>query len=263
MTFNVGDYVVLTGAGWGVSDFPEEGTVVRLSGERDGIPTFTDEGKYDYLHVWDDTGWFGGVLLSDVLKPGVRVEYRIPSRANEFAWGTYEGSCNLGDEDCPWVEVDGRNRDSRFFRRVDLDSVPKPDEALVQVASGGTGTIASGPLMGTPVVQREDGKWEPLNGVSDFTFEFEIPKTKGWNEWEKLFFPDPEPTTDAISPDHYQFGEAQVIDITRHLPFPEGNVVKYVSRAGRKGDRLEDLLKARKYLDWAIENAEESGDGLD
>lgn len=60
----------------------------------------------------------------------------------------------------------------------------------------------------------------------------------------------------AVDPDHYRFGNAQVIDITRHLPFPEGNVIKYVARAGRKGDRLEDLKKAQKYLTWAIENAE-------
>ena len=57
-----------------------------------------------------------------------------------------------------------------------------------------------------------------------------------------------------VNPTHYDFpGGVQVIDITKHLDFLTGNVVKYVSRAGRKGDRLTDLLKARKYLDWAIE----------
>lgn len=63
-------------------------------------------------------------------------------------------------------------------------------------------------------------------------------------------------TSDPTSPAHYDFDGVQVIDITRHLSFPLGNVVKYVTRAGRKGDALEDLLKARKYLDWAIEDAE-------
>lgn len=37
------------------------------------------------------------------------------------------------------------------------------------------------------------------------------------------------------------------------LGFHLGNVVKYVSRAGRKGDRLTDLRKARFYLDREIE----------
>lgn len=62
--------------------------------------------------------------------------------------------------------------------------------------------------------------------------------------------------TDPTSPAHYDFNGVQVIDITRHLSFPLGNVVKYVTRAGRKGDVLEDLLKAQVYLTWAIEDAE-------
>lgn len=64
---------------------------------------------------------------------------------------------------------------------------------------------------------------------------------------------NPDGDTD-VNPSHYDFpGGVQVIDITKHLDFLTGNVVKYVSRAGRKGDRLTDLLKAEKYLRWAIE----------
>ena len=60
-----------------------------------------------------------------------------------------------------------------------------------------------------------------------------------------------------VSPKHYQFGKVQVIDLTQHLPFCEGNVVKYCARAGRKDGetRLDDLLKAKKYLDTAIRQA--------
>lgn len=36
------------------------------------------------------------------------------------------------------------------------------------------------------------------------------------------------------------------------LPYHLGNVVKYVSRAGRKGSALEDLRKARMYLERYI-----------
>lgn len=36
------------------------------------------------------------------------------------------------------------------------------------------------------------------------------------------------------------------------------NVVKYVARAGRKGDVVEDLKKARFYLDREINNLERS-----
>jgi hypothetical protein len=38
------------------------------------------------------------------------------------------------------------------------------------------------------------------------------------------------------------------------LGFNLGNTVKYVSRAGKKGNHLEDLRKARWYLDREIAN---------
>ena len=34
------------------------------------------------------------------------------------------------------------------------------------------------------------------------------------------------------------------------------NAVKYISRAGKKGDKVEDLKKARWYLDREIERLE-------
>lgn len=40
------------------------------------------------------------------------------------------------------------------------------------------------------------------------------------------------------------------------LGFCLGNAVKYISRAGKKGDALEDLKKARWYLDREISNRE-------
>jgi len=40
------------------------------------------------------------------------------------------------------------------------------------------------------------------------------------------------------------------------LGFHLGNAVKYIARAGRKVDRLEDLRKARWYLDREIARAE-------
>jgi Protein of unknwon function (DUF3310) len=40
------------------------------------------------------------------------------------------------------------------------------------------------------------------------------------------------------------------------LGFCLGNTVKYISRAGKKDDFLEDLKKARWYLDWEIRKRE-------
>jgi hypothetical protein len=71
--------------------------------------------------------------------------------------------------------------------------------------------------------------------------------------------PPQKTVADKTNPSHYQFSNgAQVIDITQALMFPEGNVVKYVARAGKKGgeSQLDDLRKAKYYLDLAIEIAE-------
>jgi hypothetical protein len=59
-------------------------------------------------------------------------------------------------------------------------------------------------------------------------------------------------------PGHYQSGKMEAIDVIEAfgLGFNLGNVVKYVLRAGKKGDRREDLEKAKWYLDREI-NARE------
>jgi hypothetical protein len=41
------------------------------------------------------------------------------------------------------------------------------------------------------------------------------------------------------------------------LGFCLGNALKYIARAGKKGDALEDLRKARWYLQHEIENLEQ------
>ena len=55
-------------------------------------------------------------------------------------------------------------------------------------------------------------------------------------------------------PSHYNRGKIEVIDFIEDqgLSFHLGNVIKYVTRAGSKGDKLEDLKKARWYLDKYI-----------
>lgn len=68
------------------------------------------------------------------------------------------------------------------------------------------------------------------------------------------FMPTHNPKT---NPDHYITATgAEVIDISETLGFCEGNVVKYVARAGKKDgeSRLDDLLKAKWYLERAIRN---------
>lgn len=56
-------------------------------------------------------------------------------------------------------------------------------------------------------------------------------------------------------PNHYQSHPSGIepIEITKHESFLRGNIIKYVMRAPYKGRELEDLKKARQYLDWEIE----------
>jgi hypothetical protein len=55
-------------------------------------------------------------------------------------------------------------------------------------------------------------------------------------------------------PPHYNKGKIEVIDFIedQELGFHLGNVVKYVCRSDAKGNTLEDLKKARWYLDRKI-----------
>lgn len=56
-------------------------------------------------------------------------------------------------------------------------------------------------------------------------------------------------------PTHYTMGGIEVIDAIEawSLGFHLGNVVKYVARSAHKGSQLEDLRKARWYLDREIQ----------
>ena len=51
-------------------------------------------------------------------------------------------------------------------------------------------------------------------------------------------------------PDHYKVGGIETIDFieAKQLTYNIGNVVKYITRADHKGDRLENLKKAQWYL---------------
>ena len=63
---------------------------------------------------------------------------------------------------------------------------------------------------------------------------------------------------DAVNhPAHYKVGGIETIDFieAKNLGYNLGNVVKYITRADHKGNKLEDLRKAQWYLTRAIETA--------
>lgn len=62
--------------------------------------------------------------------------------------------------------------------------------------------------------------------------------------------------TDMVNhPPHYKAGGIETIDFieAKALGYHLGNVVKYITRADHKGNKLEDLKKAQWYLSRAIE----------
>lgn len=61
-------------------------------------------------------------------------------------------------------------------------------------------------------------------------------------------------------PAHYTAHPSGVecITVTEHMNFCRGNAMKYLWRAGEKGDEIEDLRKARWYLDREIQRLEDA-----
>lgn len=75
------------------------------------------------------------------------------------------------------------------------------------------------------------------------------------------------PHDEVNNPAHYTQGGVECIDAIRasmkpsgFIDFCKGNVVKYLFRWEYKGG-LQDLLKARVYLNWMIDTVEEQANG--
>jgi hypothetical protein len=65
------------------------------------------------------------------------------------------------------------------------------------------------------------------------------------------------PKLDNVNhPPHYKAGGIETIDFieAKSLNYNLGNVVKYITRADHKGNKLEDLQKAQWYLNREIKN---------
>jgi hypothetical protein len=80
-----------------------------------------------------------------------------------------------------------------------------------------------------------------------------------WNKLEQQYADATaeqlERPTDAVNPSHYRSHPSGVecIQITEHMNFCLGNALKYIWRAGLKGEALEDLQKAQFYITREID----------
>ena len=59
-------------------------------------------------------------------------------------------------------------------------------------------------------------------------------------------------------PSHYCYSKYEPKDVIREwgLNFNLGSAVKYIARAGRKDDIIQDLSKAKQFLEFEIEYLE-------
>lgn len=75
----------------------------------------------------------------------------------------------------------------------------------------------------------------------------------------------PSETPDMVNhPPHYNAHPSGVecIQIAEHFPFNVGNAIKYLWRAESKGAPLDDLRKARWYIDREIARREQVRSGV-
>lgn len=78
---------------------------------------------------------------------------------------------------------------------------------------------------------------------------------KGKAQLMKWKPPEVSPVPDLVNhPAHYKVGGIETIDFieAKSLGYNLGNVVKYITRADHKGNKYEDLCKARWYLNREI-----------
>jgi hypothetical protein len=68
---------------------------------------------------------------------------------------------------------------------------------------------------------------------------------------------------DQINPDHYKIGGIETIDYMKAKSTPEEfkghlrlTALKYLSRFGKKDDELQELKKAKWYLDRLVQELE-------
>jgi len=116
---------------------------------------------------------------------------------------------------------------------------------------------------GMELVQQEDGKWlcyERAARAGAAAGATGIISSRGIHYacWTPI-------ENEAINhPQHYTSHPSGIecIDVAEHYDFCLGNAIKYIWRAGLKEDKaLEDLRKAKWYLERKIKRLEDAGNG--
>jgi hypothetical protein len=83
------------------------------------------------------------------------------------------------------------------------------------------------------------------------------------NRDKDVFAGDKQSPVDLVNhPPHYKTHphSLECIEVTEHMNFCTGNAVKYIWRAGEKGDVIQDLKKALWYLKREIKRRKMTND---
>ena len=105
------------------------------------------------------------------------------------------------------------------------------------------------------------GQWWSRDAEMPDQIEIEISRTQPTKKFVAI-----KETPDSVNhPPHYKSGGMEVIDVIEafRLNFRLANSIKYILRHRAKGNPLEDLKKARWYLDREISKLEEEQTNAD
>ncbi|MFG0261883.1 MAG: DUF3310 domain-containing protein [Novipirellula sp. JB048] len=156
------------------------------------------------------------------------------------------------------------NRGMKSFEHCDHISMTSDPKRRQMVCNNCGGTLADGRDGWMPPPVKPDSFSEPapkLDGVE--SVKCGSPAHRSGEDYCNACWPgtvddEPdceEPEQDLVNhPPHYTSHPSGIecIQVCEHFPFSIGNVIKYLWRSEMKGDAIEDLQKARWYLDREI-----------
>jgi hypothetical protein len=234
----------------------------RLMGEHVGfgceIPTVDmPEDDDSDAAIYKELRGHGSSEANGILQAGISTEQALAARDRALTKKRKEdvekAHKALEDAQKRYAEVSGDTMYDHPSFYVDGDI---PQSSMTVQLNGKD--IVYGTLPGHPHGINVPGKRSPDYNAGDA--EWEAMEPVGAEIIYDAYNPDP-----VKAPEHYVgSGIEPIVYMADKLPayndghtaFCVGNVIKYVSRAPHKGNMLQDLKKARQYLDFAIEHEE-------
>ncbi|MFF4952870.1 DUF3310 domain-containing protein [Streptomyces chattanoogensis] len=142
--------------------------------------------------------------------------------------------------------------DKRGVIQAIHEGQPYPND--VQLRSGGALCFTDDELM--PATESNPGR-RLLNETKGLAIGIDPYKAQ---EVMKASSPPNSSKSAVKHPPHYTSHPSGIecIEITKHMNFPLGNAIKYLWRADFKGSAIEDLEKAKTYIDIEITRRREA-----